>query len=278
MNLIQDLEFTTSGYITVHAPDGTYVSRHVRDDEAKESALKHAIRTELPEGTHQYVFKNQPETRMTVIIAARAGGNTQVGDVEPPLAPAGLSISNYQENSVQLDWAGNSEPDLASYKVYKSQGGEFGTYVFQSTVSAPVTTYVDPSYNAQEYNQWYKITALDNIGNESAFSGAMRATALPVSAVVEQPSGSSPFTGTYGPADNPAGVFFGRTDLSLGDTWYVDTVSNSNITVIAGTSEYAGGGVYSVVVPAGTTPGVYSFDWVLNGPSPATGTQVFNVS
>jgi len=66
--------------------------------------------------------------------------------------------------SVELTWTANTEPDLASYKVYQSfTDGVWG--VSTATVVAPATTYTIA--NVLDGTYWYALTAVDTAGNES---------------------------------------------------------------------------------------------------------------
>ena len=75
----------------------------------------------------------------------------------------------------------------------------------------------------------------------------------------------------YGPS--VPGVFQARSDLSNGDTWSVTSVSIAGVIVTP-----LPGGNFTITVPAGTTPGSYSFDWLLNGPAPTTGSFSFDIT
>ena len=92
---VKDVTFTTSGYIEVYDPDGNYVSRHRSLDEARESALTHAIDANI-EGSHEYNFQ-QPTTRMSITIAGGGGiGGTDNPSQDPasPISGAGSITVN----------------------------------------------------------------------------------------------------------------------------------------------------------------------------------------
>ena len=91
-------------------------------------------------------------------------------DVFPPAAPQNVVAAEIPADngavSVDLSWSINSEPDLAGYRMYRSERqGERGA-------SLPVELLLAPAYrdlSVQPGHQyWYVVTAVDRAGNESA--------------------------------------------------------------------------------------------------------------
>jgi hypothetical protein len=90
-------------------------------------------------------------------------------DTVPPVAPVGVVLGG-EADQVKITWAANAEPDLAGYNLYSS-GQEAGPYsrvnddlllcpwCFDSPVTMAIT--------------YYKVTAVDESGNESAYSNTM---------------------------------------------------------------------------------------------------------
>lgn len=97
-------------------------------------------------------------------------------DTFPPAAPQGL-VAAIQPGAtpgavaVELSWSINVEPDLAGYRVYRSQQeGERGTLLTPDLLPSPA--HRDNSVQSgQRY--WYTVTAVDRSGNESAPSPAV---------------------------------------------------------------------------------------------------------
>lgn len=91
-----------------------------------------------------------------------------VVDAAPPAAPAGVSAARQAPN-VRVAWSANSEPDLQGYSVYRAQvsGGPY-TRLTGSLVSG--TQYVDANLPSGATRLWYRVTASDLSGNESAQS------------------------------------------------------------------------------------------------------------
>ncbi len=92
-------------------------------------------------------------------------------DTTPPAAPTGLTAipGNRQ---VALDWDNNTEPDLASYNVYRAtaSGGPFSLI---TTVTVSNYTNTGLKHNTTYF---YYVTAVDTSGNESAQSAHVSAT------------------------------------------------------------------------------------------------------
>jgi hypothetical protein len=105
-------------------------------------------------------------------------------DTFPPAAPQGIVAAVQQGTTpgsvaVELSWSINVEPDLAGYRVYRSeQEGARGALLTPELLPSPA--YRDNSVQSgQRY--WYTVTAVDRSGNESAPS-------LAVAVEVAQPS------------------------------------------------------------------------------------------
>ena len=83
-----------------------------------------------------------------------------------PATPTGLVATPGNAQNV-ITWTANSESDLASYKVYGGTSSNPTTLL--STVSAGTQTYTHSSLtNGTLY--YYRITALDNAGNETTYT------------------------------------------------------------------------------------------------------------
>ncbi|WP_245556456.1 NPCBM/NEW2 domain-containing protein [Deinococcus aquatilis] len=100
-------------------------------------------------------------------------------DTTPPAIPGTLTAVPAPDG-ITLDWANNTEPDLAGYRVYRSPsaGGPFSLLTPQ-----PITTsgYSDPA--PEGVRSFYQVVSVDQVGNMS----------LPASANATRPnSGGSP--------------------------------------------------------------------------------------
>jgi hypothetical protein len=97
-------------------------------------------------------------------------------DTFPPAAPQGI-VAAIQPGAtpgsvaVELSWSINVEPDLAGYRVYRSeQEGARGILLTPDPLPSPA--YRDNSVQSGQ-RCWYTVTAVDRSGNESAPSLAM---------------------------------------------------------------------------------------------------------
>jgi len=78
------------------------------------------------------------------------------------------------QQPITLAWNANSEPNLSHYVLYRDTSP--GTMVQQDSIHHIDTTYSD--YNVAEgITYYYKLTAVDSAGNESAPSNEVQATA-----------------------------------------------------------------------------------------------------
>lgn len=93
-------------------------------------------------------------------------------DTSPPAAPAGLAGSPEPGGGVRVNWAANTEPDLAGYNVYRAfvSGGPYSR-INSSLVAT--NSYLDASA-PDTTTLWYEVTAQDGTGNESARSAPTR--------------------------------------------------------------------------------------------------------
>jgi len=104
-----------------------------------------------------------------VITSCGSDSTMPVVDTVPPIAPVGMMIDD-EANQVRVSWVANGEPDLAGYNMYSS-GQEDGPF---SKVNEDLLLchwcYDEPVTMEITY---YKITAVDESGNESAYSDIM---------------------------------------------------------------------------------------------------------
>jgi fibronectin type 3 domain-containing protein len=100
------------------------------------------------------------------------GGQTQpVIDTVPPIAPVGVQAES-ETSSAQITWTDNAEVDLAGYRIYKSSysGGPYRLVNEGDLLLCP--WYYDGVITPMA-STFYKVTAVDESGNESAYSHAV---------------------------------------------------------------------------------------------------------
>jgi len=115
-----------------------------------------------------FFYSTLPSLRRDV--AARLGGSTV--DTTPPAPPSALTATP-GKGRVTLDWADNTESDLAGYRVYRRNKN--GTWPTSPLVSITSSAFTDTGLkNGTTYT--YRVTAYDRNGNQSQPSGAVSAT------------------------------------------------------------------------------------------------------
>lgn len=118
---------------------------------------------------HALELRSEPSDPVTVNLA----------DIFPPAVPTGLAAvpgGTATRAAIDLSWQPNGEPDLAGYHVYRSTAS--GS--FQRLTSAPV---LGPAFSDTTVTPGtaytYRVTAIDNSGNESPPSAEVTEIARP---------------------------------------------------------------------------------------------------
>ncbi|MFL6005040.1 MAG: LamG-like jellyroll fold domain-containing protein [Gaiellaceae bacterium] len=112
-----------------------------------------------------------PGDTITVEVAPTDGTATgasavDTATVDPaPNVPAGLTVS-LSTTAVSLDWANNTETDLAGYNVYRSAAAD-GPYTNLNAAVLTTSSYADQTAPAQA-TSYYRVTATDTGGAESS--------------------------------------------------------------------------------------------------------------
>jgi hypothetical protein len=125
------------------------------------------IRTVVLNGK-PFELRSDPSSPITIALS----------DTFPPATPTGLAAipgGTATNAAIDLSWQPNTDPDLAGYHVYRRTNGAFQRITssptlgpaFSDTTITPGTAYT------------YRVTAVDNSGNESAPSIEVTETARP---------------------------------------------------------------------------------------------------
>lgn len=129
------------------------------------------------------VYSGTPDTAEAPSITFRADDGIVTADTavtftitEPdttaPATPSGLSGTNVTGTSVDIDWDDNAESDFSHYVLYQSLDDvSYGIRANNLTTS----DYQDTGLNAGT-TYYYKVSAVDTIGNESAQTSALSVT------------------------------------------------------------------------------------------------------
>ncbi|NGM63399.1 BspA family leucine-rich repeat surface protein, partial [Sphingobacterium sp. SGG-5] len=177
-----------------------------------------------------------------VLTLPTVGGPNSLGgqhaiviDGVAPAAPAGVTATFGNQQNV-LNWTANTEGDLTSYKVYGGTSANPTSVL--ATVTAPAATTYTHTGLTNGTTYYYRITAVDQAGNESA-------AGTEVSAVPKAPQvitfGALPLK-TYGDADFAAGATSTNGTIPI-------TYSSSNetvATIVAGKIRIVGVGTATI--------------------------------
>lgn len=146
-------------------------------------------------------------------LAARLFGFDD--DAIAPVPPTTLTaLAN--RGRVDLSWSANAESDVASYNVYRSASGLPTISDDQriASVDAGTTTYADEGA-ASDQSFAYRITAVDDEGNESLLSNSTSNSSIPLNVSLD-------VTGVFGSSDNARNYRLvalpGATNRPLGET------------------------------------------------------------
>jgi hypothetical protein len=94
------------------------------------------------------------------------------GVVAQPDIPTGFAIKSYDFHN-ELTWFPNAEPNLSAYKIYRSEDGN--NFELVESVTTINTSWID-FVGEHDRTFQYKITAINNISEESDFSETKIAT------------------------------------------------------------------------------------------------------
>jgi len=90
-------------------------------------------------------------------------------DLTPPATPQNVQGFGY-ELHISINWNPNSEQDLEGYKIYKKFGN--GNWVYYTTLSKE-KNYLDIYIGQTGLSYYFKVSAIDNINNESILSDSV---------------------------------------------------------------------------------------------------------
>ena len=169
-------------------------------------------------------------------------------DTTPPAAPTGL-VATAGDGQVTLDWADNTEADLASYNVQRATSS--GAPYTQVASQLAVSEYTDTGLtNGTTY--YYVVTAVDDAGNESANSteGSATPEAAPPPADTTPPAAPAALSATAGD---------GQVSLDWDDNTETDlagyNVHRSTVSSVGSFSQIASQVVSSEYTDTGVTNG-----------------------
>jgi hypothetical protein len=117
---------------------------------------------------------------------------TSLGSVTTPAGPAvvqGIRSTNLLANrGFIIQWAANTEPNVAVYRVYRSSSPtDNSSFYMIGTTPANVTSFIDNVPYTFGITWYYKVTALDTGNNESSLDLTNPVQDMTFSQFVEQP-------------------------------------------------------------------------------------------
>jgi hypothetical protein len=97
-----------------------------------------------------------------------------IQDTAPPAPPVGITIQR-RDTGVKLAWAPNMESDLAGYNIwiYDPSPNAVQAYVKLNNGLVTDSEFSSSKLSAGRSNQYFRLTAVDEYGNESAFSSVV---------------------------------------------------------------------------------------------------------
>ena len=128
-----------------------------------------AVFSDLTDGNHTFEVRAKDEAGN---IEDTASFSWEV-DTTPPSLPSSFS-AEAADGKVTLSWSSATDSDLAGYNLYRSVGEENDFKKINSSLLI-TTSFVDTDVeNGKKY--YYRITSVDNLGNESGNSSALGVT------------------------------------------------------------------------------------------------------
>ncbi len=97
-------------------------------------------------------------------------------DTTPPAAPAGLVATAVNSGRIDLDWADNTEGDLAGYNVHRGTSSGFTPGAGNRIATGVSSSFLSDTGLAAATTYFYKVIAVDTSGNESIPSNQASAT------------------------------------------------------------------------------------------------------
>ncbi|MEO6435846.1 MAG: Ig-like domain-containing protein, partial [Tepidisphaeraceae bacterium] len=117
-----------------------------------------------PLGSTSWYYVTAVDTTAGESAGSDKASATRVADTNPPAAPTNL-FANGSSTGIALDWANNTEADLAGYHVYRSDSVG-GTYVLLNGLLS-TSSFFDSAAPVGQVS-YYRVSAVDTSGNESA--------------------------------------------------------------------------------------------------------------
>ncbi|MTD16945.1 choice-of-anchor D domain-containing protein [Nakamurella sp. YIM 132087] len=202
-------------------------------------------------GTIDLAFRASVDYPSIAAIEVLCQGSCPPADTTAPAAPTALT-GTAGSGGVTLDWADNTEADLAGYRVFRSSSAT-GTFTAIGTATTSEFTDTSVTTGATVY---YQVRAFDSSENESAASATASVTP-PLPATIR--------INTGGPAQTVSGTTWSAcSSLTACSNWVSGGNAYSEADTITG-------------IPAGMNNTIFQTEWT-GGGSTAVGARAFGFS
>ncbi|GMU23075.1 MAG: hypothetical protein AMXMBFR13_31580 [Phycisphaerae bacterium] len=157
------------------------------------------IASNLPASQHTDTVVDDGTTYYYAVTASDTGGGESLASPSValqtrPSQPTGLAATPAGAVQIDLDWADNPEPDIAGYNVYRAIISNVPIDpAHQIATGVPTSSYSDATGLLDGRTYYYRVTALDGAGNESAASATASGTTSNLAGII--------YVTTTGPAE-----------------------------------------------------------------------------
>ncbi|HHY47085.1 MAG TPA: hypothetical protein GX506_07295 [Firmicutes bacterium] len=163
-------------FIVEHSTDG--VTWNVLDRPTSTSYLHSQLAVGTTHYYRVYAVKGNQISAASAVVSATVS-SVPPGDMDTtaPATPTGLAVVSSSEYTTRdiwvikntLTWNPNTEPDMKEYQIFRSDGDN-QHYRCIAIVAFGTNSYVDTQGIKENIAYYYKLRAVDKIGNASPFS------------------------------------------------------------------------------------------------------------
>ena len=192
-------------------------------------------------GQHWSVFRVRARTATPGVFYDSYPDSGYSLDNLAPGAPNGVVVAYHTNGANAVDWLDATSPDFDYFKVYRSSDPDFIPSPASLAATTVVSSWIDPDYDLP--GVFYKVSAVDYAGNESAASAPVATTGI----------GETPQPARWKLGAAQPNPFRGATSLTM------DVPGSSagvQVRVIG-----IDGGLVRTLIPGVETPGTRTITW-----------------